>query len=141
MLNARIFPKVIYSMLTIMFSEDQCRQLNTPIDKVMLNKLHLNRHTPKTVLYSSREQAGLDYPSFRICQDQKCILTLLKHLWWDGTVGNDILVVMSAVQLISGLCEPLMEDGSTNISYIGPDWILHLRSKLRTMNGQMWIEF
>ena len=55
MLNARIFPKVTYSMPTTMFSEDQCRRLNTLVDEVMLNKLHINRHTPKAVLYSSRE--------------------------------------------------------------------------------------
>ena len=44
-LNARIFPKVTYSIPTTMFTEDQCRRINTPIDKVMLNKLRLNRHT------------------------------------------------------------------------------------------------
>ena len=80
MLNTRISPKVIYPMPTTMFSEDQCRQLNTPIDKVMLNKLHINRHTPKEVLYSLRECVGLNYQSFLIVQVQKGILTLFKHL-------------------------------------------------------------
>ena len=71
-----------------MFSKDQCQKLNTLIDKVMLKKLHLNRYTPKAVLYSSR------------------------------AVGDNILVVMSATQLVSCICNPLMEDISTDISYI-----------------------
>ena len=88
MRNARIFLTVTYSIPTSMFSKDQCRQLNTPIDKVMLNKVHLIRHTPKEILYSSREKTDLNYQSFQIYQDQKRSLTLLKHVRWDDT-GND----------------------------------------------------
>ena len=117
MLNVRIFPNVTYSTPTTIVSEDQCHWLNTPINEVVLNKFHLNLHTPKVVLYSSKQRAGLNYPSFRIHQDQKGILTLLKHLGWDGTIGNDVLVVVSAIQHVLGLYEPILEDDSTNISY------------------------
>ena len=70
----------------------------------MLNKLHLNHHTLKAELYSLLECTGLNYPSFQFHQDQKGLLMLLKHLQWDCTVGNDILVVLSTVQLVLGLC-------------------------------------
>ena len=70
-------------------------------------------------LYSSLKQAGLNYPSFQIRQDQKGILTLLEHLRWNGTVRNDIFVVLSAIQLVAGLCQPILEDIDTDVSYIG----------------------
>ena len=55
-------------------------------------------------------------------------------------MGNDILVVLFTVQLILVLCNPTFQDVSTNISYVGPGWILHLRIRLCAKNGQMWIE-
>ena len=106
----------------------------------MLNKLHLNHHTLKAELYSLLECTGLNYPSFQFHQDQKGLLTLLKHLWWDGTMGNDILVVLSAIQLISVLCKPILEDVNIDTSYLGISWILHLRNRLYAMNGKMWVE-
>ena len=127
---------VVASLFPVSFI--QCRRLNTPIDKVMLNKLHLNRHTPKAVLHSSLERAGLNYPSFQICQDQKRILTLLKHLWWDGTVRNDILVVLYVIQLVLWLCKPILEDVDTDVSYIRKSWIFHLRGRLHAMKWEMW---
>ncbi len=76
-------------MPTTTFDSKQCKSMNTALDATMLNKLNLNRHMPKAVLYSPLSKGGLDYPSFQIIQDQKGILTLLKHLRWNGTVGKD----------------------------------------------------
>ena len=71
----------------------------------MLNKLHLNHHTPKAILYSLREQSGLNYPSFQIYQDQKGILTLccivcnptcLRPMWAiDGRCFYKYLIYMT----------------------------------------------
>ena len=65
---------------------------------------------------------------------------MLKHFQWNGTVGNDMLVVLLAVQLVSGLCEPIMEDVDSDLSYVVGGWFTHQRNRLRIMNGIMWIE-
>ena len=65
---------------------------------------------------------------------------MLKHFRWMGTAGNDMLVVLSAIQLLSGLCEPIMEEVETDLSFLGISWFLHHRKRLREMDGKMWIE-
>lgn len=140
MLFSRIVPKVTYSMPLTSFDAKQCKQLNTIIDRVMLNKLNLNRNMPKAVIYSPYHMAGLNYPSFQIIQDQKGILNLLKELRWNKTMANDILTVMSAIQLCSGLTDPIMEDTATDLSYLGKSWFLHIRQHLKAFRGKLWIE-
>ena len=51
-----------------------------------------------------------------------------------------MLVVLSAVQLMSGLCVPVMEDVTTDLSYIGGGWFVHQRERLKDLNATMWIE-
>jgi hypothetical protein len=115
LLNIRILPAVTYSMPTTSFNTKQCRAMNTAIDPMMLNKLNFNKHMPKAVMYAPKHRAGHGYPSFEVIQDQKGLLTMLKHFRWMGTVGNDMLVVLSALQIVSGLCEPIMEEVETDL--------------------------
>ena len=122
------------------FSTDQCRILNTIVDEVMLPKYRMNRHTPKAVVYSPLYMGGLNYPSFEIIQDQQGFMMMLKHLRWNGTVAKDLLVVLSAIQLVSGLCSPIFEDVHTDLSFLGPGWLLHQRSRMAIPNITLWIE-
>ena len=122
------------------FTKDQCKQLNTIMDEVMLNKYQLNRKMPNAVVYSPYNKGGMNYPSFLVIQDQMRIMNLLKQLRWNKTVANDFLVTLSAVQFTSGLCEPIFMETSTDLSYVPQGWILHLRSRFNEWGGQMWIE-
>ena len=100
------------------FTRQQYKQLNTTMDKVMLNKYQLNRKMPKVVIYSPYNMGGMIYPSFLIIQDQMNIMNLLKQLRWNKTVANDFLVTLSAVQFTSGLCKPIFMETETDLSYV-----------------------
>ena len=56
-----------------------------------------------------------------------------------GTVGNDMLIVLSALQIVSGLCEPIMEKVETNLGCMGISWFCHHWKRLQAMNSKMWI--
>ena len=140
LLTVRAIPQVTYSMPTTTFSTKQCNKMNTALDKVIFNKLNFNHHMPKAAMYAPKHRAGHGYPSFEVIQDQKGLLTMLKHFRWMGTAGNDMLVVLSTIQLISGLCDPIMEEVETDLSYLGISWFLHHRKRLASMNGKLWIE-
>ena len=130
MLTTHIVPATTYSLTVTTFTQKQCKQLNIAMDSVLLNKLRINRHMPRAVVYNSLAMGGINFPSFQVTQDQKSILMMLKHLRWNGTVGNDILVVLSAVQLMSGLCESILMDVTTPIEYVAHGWIMHIRNRL-----------
>ncbi|KAL7536182.1 hypothetical protein ACHAXR_006960 [Thalassiosira sp. AJA248-18] len=131
-----MIPSIAYPMAGTTFSPTQCSDLNGILDRVMLNKLHVNRNMPRAVVYSPKQFAGMNYPSIQIIQDQRGILTMLQHFRWNGTLGTDMLVVLSAIQIVSGLCEPILEDVDSNLSYVPFGWFIHQRDRLREMNGK-----
>jgi len=106
----------------------------------MVNKYRYNRHMPRAVMYSPLDLGGADYPCFEVIQDQKGLLNLIKQLRWGRTMANDILVVLSAVQFATGLCNPILMDTATDISYVGKGWFMHIRNRLKMMDAQLWIE-
>ena len=76
----------------------------------------------------------------RATQDQKGLLIMLQHFRWNGTVGNGMLVVLLAIQLVSGLCKPILEDVTTKIPHLGDGWFKLHRERLVAMSGIMWVE-
>ena len=82
----------------------------------------------------------MNYPDFQIIQDQKGILYLIQQLRWQGTIANDLLTVLSAIPLVSGLCRPLLEDTTTTIEYMNQGWFTHMRQRLAVMNASIWIK-
>lgn len=140
LMEGRIIPSISYPMAVTTFDQDQCHDLNKPIDRVLLNKMKVNRNMPKAVVYAPKHMAGLNYKSFQTLQDQKGILTMLQHFRWNGAVANDLLVTLSAVQLMAGLCKPILQDTKPDLSYLNKGWFLHQRSRLAHMNAEMWIE-
>ena len=137
LMDSRVIPNVRYSMPLTSFTRKECKNLNTAIDKNMVNKYRYNRHMPRTVLYISLELGGANYPCFEITQDQKGILNMIKQLRWNKTIANDILVVLSAMQFASGLCEPVMMNTTTDLSYTSQGWFTHTRQRLHSTNAQL----
>ena len=64
LLHTHIIPRIAYSFPTTLLSNKQCTTLNAIIDGPILNKLHINQHFPKKVLYHSHARRGLNFPSF-----------------------------------------------------------------------------
>jgi hypothetical protein len=139
-MQGRTMTSIGYSAAVTRFDKDQCGKLNTILNKVLLPKLRVNRHMPHAVVYSPLSFGGISWPSFQIRQDTESILTMIKHLRWNQTVGTDMLVVLSAWQLASGLCEPIMEQVDLNLSFIGVGWFPQVRKRLQAMKGRIWIE-
>ena len=92
----------------------------------MVSKSTFNKHMARAVLYSPLHMVGMNYPYFKIIQDQKGILNFMKQLRWNSTVTNNLLVVLSVIQSASGLCKPVLMDTHTNLTYISQGWFTHI---------------
>ena len=136
----RVVPAVGYPMAVTRFTPNQCQQLNSAINRVLLPKMKINRHMPLAVIYSPLRLGGLNWPSFQVKQDCDSILTLIKHLRHDEIMANDIKVALSAWQLASGLCTPFLETVTPTLPYLGDGWLPHMRNRLAAMEGTIWIE-
>jgi len=91
MMDGQIIPKVSYSMPVNKHPEQQYKQKNTAIDQVMLNKFNTHRRIIKLVVFSLLKVGGRNYPWFKIIQDQKGILYLLKQMKRNCIIANDLL--------------------------------------------------
>ena len=139
-MSGRAFPSIGYSATLTRFNVTQTRKLNSITNETLLPKASFNRKTAHAVIYSPITLGGAAWPEFQTKQDVDSILAMLKHFRFNGTVGKDMLVVLSAWQLASGLCKPILEETDTNISYIGDGWFPHVRQRLNLFQGKLWVE-
>ena len=58
---------------------------------------------------------------------------------WNGSIVNDLLVVLSGVQLISGLVIPFFEDIIPKLAYMLKGWFTHQLNHLSKMKATLWI--
>ena len=140
MLMTRIIPRVTYPFMLTSFSAKQLKKIAVAIDNVILPKLKINRHTPRAMVYAPVDFGGMDIPSIATIQDQKGISHFVRHLQWGREISKDTRIVLSQVQLESGLVEPIMEQPSLELTYLEHGHIAHLRERLRVLGGGVWID-
>jgi hypothetical protein len=54
-----IRPKITYPFPYVSLTEKQCRHIQAPVLAIVLPRLHLNRHTPRAVLFAGPRHGGL----------------------------------------------------------------------------------
>ena len=57
-----------------------------------------------------------------------------------GEIGTDLKITLSAAQLTSGLVTPILDDTELDLPHLEDGVILHLRSTLKKLNGNLHIE-
>jgi len=75
----------------------------------------------------------MDYLAFQIFQYQKKILPIIKYFRWGGTACNDMIVVLLAVQLISGMYQPILNQVITELHHMSNVWFMHQWERLRAI--------
>jgi hypothetical protein len=73
----------------------------------LLPKLHLNRHTPRAVLFGGLKYGGLDLPELYTDQGFGQLRLLIGHLKLRDEVGLQILCFLSELQLFIGTIKPV----------------------------------
>lgn len=57
-----IRPKINYPLPCVSLTQAQCRYIQAPVLEAILPKLHLNRHTPRAVLFAGPRYGGISLP-------------------------------------------------------------------------------
>jgi hypothetical protein len=94
----------------------------------------------RIAVYAPLELGGANFPSIESLQDQMGIDHFVRSVQWGKELATDIRIVLSRVQLYSGLCTPFLEDCSIKLRHMEDGWILHLRQRLAHLNGSIWVE-
>ena len=122
-----LIPSLAYRLATSCISFKQCKKLQTKIDPILLHSYGLQRHTPKIVLFSTSEQAGLNIPHLYHIQGLEKLKLFLMHIRRGDSTGNLLDICIEYTQLELGISKHFLTLSYYRYKdYITPTWITHL---------------
>jgi len=134
-------PKLTYPLPVCSLTQKQCRVIQAPALAALLPKLHLNRHSPRAVLFGGLKYGGLELPELYTDQGYGQLRLLIGHLKLRDEVGLQILCFLSELQLFIGSHKPVF-----SLSYpvygqwVGDFWLVSIWRHLSQINFLLEIE-
>jgi hypothetical protein len=101
-----IRPKLTYPLPCVVLTQAQCHHIQAPVLEAILPKLHLNRHTPRAVLFSGPRYGGLSLPEEYMDMGCSQLRYFVGHLKLGDEVGKFILSLITHTQLQVGSSTP-----------------------------------
>ena len=122
-----LIPSLAYRLATSSLTYKQCKELQTMVDPVLLHSYGLQRNTPKIVLFSTADQAGLNISHMYHVQGQEKLKLFLMHIRRNDTTGNLLDICMAYTQLEIGISQSFLTQSFYHFNdFITPTWITHL---------------
>jgi hypothetical protein len=117
-------PKLSYSLPCTSLTSSQCHTIQAPALSALLPKLHLNRHSPRAVLFSGPRYGGLSLPDLYDDQGIGQLRLLIGHLKMGDDTGDLIRSTLSHMQLRTGSDRSIFSlDFSLYACLIEPNWL------------------
>jgi hypothetical protein len=104
-----IRPKINYPNPCVSLTETQCHYIQAPILEAILPKLHLNRHTPRAVLFAGPKYGGLNIPENYTDLGYGHLQYLGGHIKLGADVGQLLLSLSTHTQLQVGSTTPFFQ--------------------------------
>jgi len=81
-------PQITYPLPCSTLTQTQCRHIQAPALAAFLPKLHLNRHTPRAVIFAGPRYGGLSIPELYTDQGYGQLKLLIGHLKLRDETGD-----------------------------------------------------
>jgi hypothetical protein len=104
-----IRPKINYPLSCTGLTTVQCRFAQAPTLEGLLPKLHLNRHSPRAVLFAGPKLGGLNLPGTTVNQGLSQLTLLIGHTKLGDETGNMIRSFTTHLQLLIGSLTPFSQ--------------------------------
>jgi ribonuclease HI len=104
-----VSPKLNYPDPSVSFTEIQCRHIQAPIMEAILPKLHLNRHTPRAVLFAGPRFGGMSIPEKYTDLGYGHLQYMVGHVKMGDDIGQLILSLVTHTQLQVGASESFLK--------------------------------
>ncbi len=134
-------PRLLYPLPCSSLTQKQCRNIQAPALAALLPKLHLNRHTPRAVLFGGLKYGGLDLPELYTDQGHGQLQLMIGHLKLRDEVGSQLLCFLSELQLLVGSLSPVFTlPYKVYGQWVGDYWMVSLWKHLSQVNMTLEIE-
>jgi hypothetical protein len=137
-LNGSYIPSIRYSLSATSLTKDEIDEIQKfTIDK-FLSKIGYDHSTHRSIVFGPKELGGLGLCHLFTEMMEMKIQTVMSHIRAKSRLGQAFRINIEQLQLVAGQSAPIMESKSP-ITYIKPNWLLHLRDYLITINANMQI--
>ena len=139
--QTRYRPMLRYCLPITTFSDKQCLTIQSPFICAFLNKLKLNRHMPRAVIWGPRQYGGLDVMNIEVEQLVAHVHLLITSIRKGNETGKSMLMAMSMYQLTLG-CQRPFWDIDPEFYPIQSDEHLSMQymwTKLRQVNATLYL--
>lgn len=139
-----ILPKLRYQPPLLALTLKQCDTLQSIILKAVLPKLHINRHTARSIVHGPIELGGLALPHIYTMQGVDKLNLLLGHLRLQDRTGQLIHADLSYLQLLSGSGTMVLNLNQAQYSWVEQGWLSSVwtfanNSSLQFVYPNQWV--
>jgi hypothetical protein len=134
-------PCLTYPLPCTSLTQKQYRAIQAPALAALLPKLHLNRHTPRAVLFGGLKYGGLDLPELYTDQGFGQLRLLIGHLKLRDEVGLQIICFLSELQLFIGTIQPVFTLPFSLYGHlVGDYWLVSIWKHLSQIGFTLEVE-
>ncbi len=95
-----LLPKLTFSLMATMLTEDQCNKIQSPTLMAALPKLRFNRHTERSIIHGPLLHGGLNLPHLYTIQGISQLKFLIGHLRAQDKTFKLIIIRHGYLQLL-----------------------------------------
>jgi hypothetical protein len=107
--QTRYRPMIRYCLPITTFTDTQCNKIQSPFICAFLNKLGMNKHTPRVVVWGPRKYGGLDIMNISTEQLSAHVQLLINNIRKNNETGKSMLLAMGMYQLTLGCARPFWD--------------------------------
>jgi hypothetical protein len=108
-----LLPKQRFQPPLLSLSQQDCDELTSKIFMALLPKLHVNRHTARSIVFGGEKYGGLALPNLYITQGVDKLKLFLGHLRI-----QDRTIDMSYIQLLTGSGTLFLNQAATSFVWV-----------------------
>lgn len=96
-------PKINYQLPLLSLTIEQCDSLMSIVLQALLSKLHVNRNTARSIVYSPEDYGGMALPHLYVLQGMMKVSLFLGRIHLQDKTVKLLCIGVSTLQLVSGL--------------------------------------
>ena len=104
--QTRYRPMIRYCLPITTFTDTQCNKIQSPFINVFLNKLVMNRHMPRVVVWGPYYMGGLNIMNLAVEQLSSRIFLTITNIRKGNETGQSMLLAMGMYQATLGCAQP-----------------------------------
>jgi hypothetical protein len=134
-----LLPKLRFQPAVLSLSQQDCDKLTSTIFSALLPRLHINRHTARSIIFGPEKYGSLALPIFFITQGVDKLHLFLGHLRLQDRMGHLIHIDLTYLQLLSGYGSFLLNCPANDFKWLEASWLSSLWSF--TSSFSLWLVY